>query len=97
MSRTTRRRPYGYNPGEFRHEEAKAEENPWKAFERQDLYHNRDYGCFSEVYDGSKRSPKGYCTWSSVANGHRRKAKRMSARVIRARGKDEIRRDLSAD
>lgn len=97
MSRTIRRRPYGYNPGEFRHEEAKAEDNHWKAFERQDFYHNRDWKPLTEVHDGCSKSPKGWNDRSSVGTNRRRAAKRHSAHVQRQRHKEEIRRDLSAD
>lgn len=101
MSRTNRRRPNGFNPGERHHEDAKNGDYTWSArsFERSDIYHNRDWKPLSDVHDGCAKSPKGFCDRSTVAVGSvsRSKAKRHSAHVNRQRGKNAIRRDLSAD
>ncbi len=100
MSRTNRCRPYGFNPGERFHERAKNEEGSYKPFERQKIYHNRDWKPLSDVHDGCAKSPKGFCDRSTVAVGSvsRSKAKRHSAHVNRQRGKNAIRRDfVSAD
>ena len=89
MSRTTRKRPYGFNKGEWIHERAKAGDYDRKDFAKADIYHNRDakpYGSVCMAFNG----PKGYCTWETVGDNGRRWAKRGAARIIRNRFKKEI-------
>lgn len=105
MSRTTRRRPYGYNPGEAKHERAKhdVENNVWRyhhnrPFEKDDFYHNRDAKPFGAGKRGAfSGGPKGYSGWDDVPPSTRRYHSRAAARIIRARGKKEIRQELLAD
>lgn len=102
MSRTTRRRPYGFNPGEPKHERAKADPNhyyrPYVRFEKDDIYHNRDAKPFGAGKRGVYNAgPKGYSSWDDVPPSTRRYHSRAASRVRRARGKDEIRQELLAD
>ena len=98
MSRTTRRRPYGFNKGERHHNRAVAEHVPgdrWNDVNRNDIYNNRDAKPFGVGARGAfSGSPKGYCTWDDVGANSRADAKRGAARVRRNRAKNDIRKDL---
>lgn len=107
MSRTTRRRPHGFNPGEALHERTKrvyaGEEEGYiyrgkYGFAKDDIYHNRDAKPFGTGKRGAyKGGPKGYSSWDTVPDGCRRDASRAAAKILRRRGKDDIRQDLLAD
>jgi hypothetical protein len=97
MSRTTRRRPYGFNKGERHHNRAVAEHVPgdrWNDVNRNDLFNNRDAKPMSDNVRPAGRGPKGYDTHDSVGANARADAKRGAHRILRIRGKAEINKEL---
>lgn len=107
MSRTTRRRPYGFNPGEVLHEQAKVDyetgDKTWRyrakrPFDKHDIYHNRDASSYGAGKRGAySGGPKGYSSWDTVPTSTRRFHSRAAARVLRRRGKDDIQQQLGEE
>lgn len=97
MSRTTRRRPYGFNKNEPIWLRAKAEHEPghrWNDINRNDIFNNRDAKSYGDTGCPSNRGPKGYEAWDTVSPSNRRWAKRGASKVLRRRADREIVKEL---
>lgn len=97
MSRTTRRRPYGFNKNERFWVRAREEHEAgirFRDINRNDLYNNRDAKSYGDVHGAFSGGPKGYCGYETVCDSGRREAKRGANKVLRRRAVREINKEL---